>query len=205
MCTATVLLLAALVINWELQNEEIKILIICTKFLLYFSFLSYHWALFPEKCLIKIVALLSLVYYLQETQIWPHTFLSTGLQQQPAQCPGRILLWTTSLSCQTAKLFSTTSWPFYLESSSPPVTFTLWLGVPAASIISFSSHNVEVTHKNLLELGYRTAQTHHHLCIQPKEVFCCFIKVSVSPGPLNSLTALPHSLPKIPAQQNKAG
>lgn len=75
MCRAAVLLLAALLINWEVQNEEIKVLIICTKFLWYFSSLSYHWALFPENCLIKIVALSSLVYYLQDVLICPHAFL----------------------------------------------------------------------------------------------------------------------------------
>lgn len=129
------------------------------------------------------------------------------LQQHPAQRLGPVLPRTTTPSCQTAKLFSSRSWPFHLVPSSPPVTSPLSLGVPAATIISFSSHNVKVTPKKLLDPRYGTAKTDvsPSLC-SAWRAFCCFIKVSNSPGPLNTstngwcncLTALPH--PSSPSQ-----
>lgn len=82
------------------------------------------------------------------------------LQQYPAQCPSRVLLQTTLMWCQTAKLFSSRLCSPHLVPSSPPVMSLLSLGVPATTIISFSSHNVEVIHKkNILEPGYGTAKT----------------------------------------------
>lgn len=92
MCRAAILLLTDLIINPEFQNEEIKVLIVCTKFLWYFSSLSYHWERFSKNCLIKIAVLSSLVYYLQDMLIWLNTFLVTGPEQPPAQCSGSACL-----------------------------------------------------------------------------------------------------------------
>lgn len=127
MCRAAILLLTALVVNSELQNEEIKVLIRCTKFLRYFSSLSYHWELFPENCLVKIVVLSGLVHYLQDMLIW----LNTSLVTVPAATPSPVS-WlcpasghSTVTSNSQALLYRVMSFLFSGQSSpgdSPSVT-----------------------------------------------------------------------------------
>lgn len=195
MCRAAILLLTALVINSELHNEEIKVLIICTKFLWYFSSLSYHWELFPENCLVKIVVLSSLECYLQAMLIWLNNFCGDRTCSSP-QPSALALSCLRPLHCHV-KLFSSRSCPFYLVTSSPQVTSPLSLEAPTVTITSFSTHRVEGIHKKLWLQDMSPS-----LC-SPWRGFGHLVKVIHFPGPLNlstkcwcnCLSALPHSSP----------
>lgn len=156
--------LGALLINSELQDEEIKVLIICTKCLWYFSSLSNLSPPFLRNCLVKTSGSIKFCALSLKRADLTHTFPVTGPAATPSPVPWPWFPGTVPALLQISSLSSSRCLFFFPHCPAVlPVTPPMSLWVPAAcqgslvmrpeTVTSFSCHNMEVIHKTLLEPG----------------------------------------------------